>query len=125
MIEFAEIAKEAITTIAPYLVVGGTEIIKDVSSDLWTSIKGVFKKKNEESLLSDFEKNPADIATKAKVEYVLESELKVNKELTKQLSELIKSVQATQDYKNYVSQVGDNNISIQGKILGSKINIKK
>lgn len=125
MIEFAEIAKEAITTIAPYLAVGGTEIIKDVSSDLWTSIKGVFKKKDAEKLLSEFKKNPTDISTKAKVEYVLECELKENKELTEQLSELIKSVQATEDYKNYVSQVGDNNISIQGKISGSKINIQK
>lgn len=125
MIEFAEIAREAITTIAPYLAVGGTEIIKDVSSDLWTSIKGVFKKKDEENLLSEFEKNPTDVATKAKVEYVLESELKENKELSEKLSELIKTVQATEDYKNYVSQVGNDNISIQGKISGSKINIRK
>ncbi|WBL23814.1 hypothetical protein [Zunongwangia sp. HRR-M8] len=125
MIEYEEIAREAISTIAPYLAVGGTEIIKDVSSDLWKSIKGVFKKKDEEKLLSEFEKNPTDISTKAKIEYVLESELKENKELADKISELTKSVQSTEEYKNYVSQVGDNNISIQGKISGSKINIKK
>jgi hypothetical protein len=45
--------------------------------------------------------------------------------LSEKLFELIKSVQATEDYKNYVSQVGDDNISIQGKISGSKINIRK
>jgi len=125
MIEIAEIAKEAVSTITPFLVAGGKELIKDTASDLWTSMKGVFKKKDEEKLLEDLEKSPTDIATIAKVEYVLESELKNNKEFTEQLLKIISAVKKTEEYSNYVSQVGNDNISVQGKILNSKINIKK
>lgn len=125
MIELAGIAKEAVNTITPFLAAGGTELIKDAASDLWASMKGVFKKKNEEKLLEDLEKSPTDIATKAKVEYVLESELKNNKELAEQLLEIVSAVKKTEEYLNYVSQVGNDNISVQGKISNSKINIKK
>jgi len=125
MIEIAEIAKEAVNTITPFLAAGGTELIKDAASDLWTSMKGVFKKKDEEKLLEDLEKSPTDIATKAKVEYVLESELKNNKEFAEQLLKIISAVKKTEEYSNYVSQVGNDNISVQGKISNSKINIKK
>ncbi|MFI8605659.1 hypothetical protein ACIGCP_14435 [Cellulophaga baltica] len=125
MIEIAEIAKEAVNTITPFLAAGGTELIKDAASDLWASLKGVFKKKDEEKLLEDLEKSPTDIATKAKVEYVLESELKNNKEFAEQLLKIISAVKKTEEYLNYVSQVGNDNISVQGKISNSKINIKK
>ncbi|WP_349663297.1 hypothetical protein IZU89_11530 [Cellulophaga lytica] len=125
MIDIAEIAKEAVNTITPFLAAGGTELIKDAASDLWASMKGVFKKKDEEKLLEDLEKSPTDIATKAKVEYVLESELKNNKEFAEQLLKIISAVKETEEYSNYVSQVGNDNISIQGKISNSKINIKK
>lgn len=125
MIELAEIAKETVNTITPFLAAGGKELVKDAASDLWISLKGVFKKKDEEKLLEDLEKSPTDIATKAKVEYVLESELKNNEELAEQLLKIIAAVKKTDKYSNYASQVGNHNVSVQGKISNSKINIKK
>src|ERR1035437_3209571 len=124
MIDITEIAKETINTLSPYLIIGGQEIIKGVASDLWTKVKSVFKKKGEEKLIEEFEKSPTDLKTKGKMEYVLESELKVDSDLVLTLTDFIKSVQATEDYKNYVTQIGDNNISVTGKITNSTIKIK-
>lgn len=125
MMEITDIAKEAISTIAPYLAAGGTELIKGASADLWKSIKGVFKNKDETKLLEQLESSPTDLKTIAKSEYVLENELTNNLELAKALENLIKTVQSTEEYQNFSSQVGDDNISIQGKIENSKIIIKK
>ena len=125
MIDITELAKEAVNTITPFLAVGGKEIIKDAASDLWTKIKNIFSKKGEDKLIAEFEKSPTDLSTKAKIEYVLETELKQNSDLVHSLTALISSVQATEDYKNYVTQIGDNNISVAGRINNSTININK
>lgn len=125
MIEISELAKEALKTITPFLIVGGTEIIKDSASDLWIKIKSVFNKKEDHKLIEEFEKTPTDLATKAKIEDILETELKQNADLVNSLNELISSVQATETYKNIITQIGDNNISVSGKINNSTININK
>ncbi len=125
MIEITEVAKEAINTIAPYLAIGGQEIIKGVASDLWTKIKSVFQKKGEKKLIEEFKNKPTDANIKGQIEYILESELKENNELVANLTELIRSVQASEEYKNIVTQIGDNNISVAGKISNSTININK
>ena len=125
MIEFTELSKNVINTVAPFLVVGGEEIVKGVSSELWSKIKSVFSKKGEQKLLEQFEVTPNDVSTKAKIEYILENELKNNNDLALSLAELIKNVQATEDYRNYVTQTGDNNIAVSGKISNSSINIHK
>ena len=125
MIEFTELSKNVINTVAPFLVVGGEEIVKGVSSELWSKIKSVFSKKGEQKLLEQFEVTPNDVSTKAKIEYILENELKNNNDLALSLAELIKNVQATDDYRNYVTQTGDNNIAVSGKISNSSINIHK
>lgn len=89
MIEFTELTKDVINTITPFLVVGGEEIVKGVSSELWSKIKSVFNKKGEQKLLEKFEATPSDVSTKAKIEYILETELKHNHDLAINLAELV------------------------------------
>jgi len=123
--EIAELATQTFDTIQPFLEAGGKELIKGVASDLWSKVKNVFTNKGEEQILQDFEENPTDLKTKGKVEYILETELKTDLDLVKSLSNLVELVKKSEDYSTVVNQIGDNNISIGGKISKSKINIRK
>lgn len=125
MMELSELAKEAVNTLVPFLAVGGKEVIKGAAADLWGQIKWVFHKKGEEKLMQEFEASPTDQILKTKVEAALEHELNANADLVNSLAQLIGSVQATEDYKAYVKQIGDNNISVTGKITNSTINIHR
>lgn len=123
--EITELATQTFDTIQPFLEAGGKELIKGMTSDLWSKVKTVFKKKGEEQILEEFEQNPTELKTRGKVEYILESELKTDADLFKSLTHLVQSVKKSEDYNTIVNQIGDNNISIGGKISKSKINIRK
>lgn len=122
--EICKIACETVTTITPFLLSGTKAMVNAAAADLWKSIKSVFKKNNQENLLEMFEKNPKDEKTIGKIEYILENELRQNRDLLSTFTELIKSVQASREYKNYVRQKGNDNISIS-ETTNSNVNIIK
>lgn len=115
-------AQELLNNVVPYLIAGGA---KGLASALWTKLKSVFTKTENESVLVDFEKTPTDKSLRDKLESVLQIELEKNKELTNELIDLLKQVQATEEHKNIVTQKGDNNIAVTGKISDSTININQ
>jgi hypothetical protein len=115
-------AQELLNNIVPYLIVGG---VKGLASTLWTKLKSVFAKTENETIITNFEKDPTDKTLRHKVESVLQVELEKNKELTTELVNLLKQVQATEEHKNVVKQTGDNNIAVTGKISSSTISINQ
>lgn len=125
MIDLMELAKEGVKTITPFLAIGGKEILKSAASDLWKFIKGIAKSKEEVNLIEEFEATPNDPSLNLKLIELLESKIKYDENLTSELAEIIKTTQATVEFKNYVTQIGDNNIALTGKIQNSTININK
>jgi hypothetical protein len=123
--EITELATHTLDTLQPFLEAGGKELVKGITSDLWSKVKSVFNGKEEKKVLEEFEQNPTDLKIKGKVEYILEKELQNNPELTKGLFELVELVRKSDDYSTIVNQIGNDNISIGGKISKSKINIRK
>lgn len=122
--EICKIACETVTTIKPFLLSGTQAMVNAAAADLWKSIKSIFKKNKQEQLLEAFERNPQDEKTTGKIEYILENELSQNRDLLSTFTELIKSVHASREYKNYVLQEGNDNISISGT-TNSSVNITK
>jgi hypothetical protein len=120
-----ELAKEGVKTITPFLAIGGKEIIKSAASDLWKFIKGIAKSKEEENLIEEFEASPNDPSLNLKLIELLESKIRHDENLTSTLTEIIRTTQATEEFKSYVTQIGDNNIALTGKIQNSTININK
>lgn len=125
MIDLMELAKEGVKTITPFLAIGGKEILKSAASDLWKFIKGIAKSKEEVNLIEEFKATPSDPSLNLKLIELLESKIKYDENLTSELAEIIKTTQATVEFKNYVTQIGDNNIALTGKIQNSTININK
>lgn len=125
MTDLMELAKEGIKTITPFLAIGGKEIIKSAASDLWKFIKGIAQSKEEEKLIGEFESSPNDSELALKVIELLESKIRHDEELIATLTQTIKTTQETEEFKSYISQVGDNNIAVTGKIQNSTINISK
>lgn len=125
MIDLMELAKEGVKTITPFLAIGGKEIIKSAASDLWKFIKGIAKSKEEENLIEEFEASPNDPSLNLKLIELLESKIRHDENLTSTLTEIIRTTQATEEFKSYVTQIGDNNIALTGKIQNSTININK
>ncbi len=115
-------AHDLLNNVVPYLVAGG---LKGLASTLWTTLKSAFTKPENQTLVLDLEKNPTDKTLRDKVETTLQSELEKNKELTSQLVDLLKQVQASEEHQNIVKQTGDNNIAVTGKITGSTISINQ
>ena len=125
MTDFIELAKEGVKTVVPFLAIGGKEIIKSVASDLWKLIKSIAQGKDEEKLIEEFESSPNDSELALRVIELLESKIRHDEELIANLTQTIKTTQETEEYKSYISQVGDNNIAVTGKIQNSTININK
>jgi len=121
----SELAKEVITTLSPIMAIGGKEILKGASKDLWDQIKSVFKNKDEEHLVEEIENDPTNLKLQGKMEYVLESELKNNQDLVVMLSEMMEKIKLAEQLKNNVVQKGDNNIAVTGHITNSSININR
>lgn len=115
-------AHDLLNNVVPYLVVGGLE---GLASTLWTKLKSVFAAPENKKVVLEFEKNPTDISLRDKVESILQLELERNNKLTSELIALLKQVQATEEHKNIVKQVGDNNIAVTGKITDSTIKINR
>lgn len=125
MIEYSTIASEALSTLQPFLELGGKEIIKSVAKDLWSKVKGEFTSKEEIEVLTKLESEPTDLKNQGKFEFLLESKLKENEELLDELNKLLNQIKKSEDYSSVISQKGNDNISISGKILGSNISINK
>jgi len=123
--EITELATHTLDTLQPFLEAGGKELVKGITSDLWSKVKSVFNGKEEKKVLEEFEQNPTDFKIKGKVEYILEKELQNHPELIEGLFELVEIVRKSDDYSIIVNQIGNDNISIGGKISKSKINIRK
>ena len=115
-------AHDLLNNVVPYLVAGG---LKGLASTLWTKLKSAFTKTEDQTLVLDLEKNPTDKSLRDKVESTLQSELEKNKELTNEFVDLLKQVQASEEHKNIVKQIGDNNIAVTGKLTGSTISINQ
>jgi hypothetical protein len=118
-------AKEILDTIQPFVVAGGQGLIKGAAADLWTRIKSVFKKKEDEDLLRQFEDDAKNSITKGKLEMVLNSEMQRDQNIMTDLAALLEKVKLSEEYRTFVNQVGDKNISVAGKISNSSININK
>lgn len=125
MIEANEISQEIVNTVLPYLIVGGQEITKGAAKDLWGILKGLFKKSGQENLLDEFESKPKDIQKRKDFESQLLIALDNNQNLISELKALVNTIKSDEEFKNIVNQIGNNNISVSGKINNSSININK
>src|SRR5690606_36740035 len=125
MIDFSHLAKKAVNIIGTALATGGNEIIKRIASDLWTNVKSLLNKKGHEKLIGAFEKNPTDLSTKEQIVIVLENELRQDENMAQNISKLIHAIKTSDGYQNFVSQIGDKNIAVTGKINNSTITINK
>lgn len=125
MIEYSTIASETLTTLQPFLELGGKEIIKSVAKDLWSKVRGVFINKEEIEVFTKFESDPSDLKNQDKFELLLESKLKENEDLLNDLKKLLNEIKKSEDYSSIITQKGNDNISISGKISGSNISINK
>jgi len=114
-----------VNIIGPVISNGGNEIVKNITSDLWDKVKSVFNKKGEDKVIEAFKETPADPSVKERVVDILEEELKQDENLKQEILELIRAIRKTDDYKNFVSQIGDKNIAVTGKINNSAITINK
>src|SRR5690606_18711549 len=112
-------AAEILDTIQPFLIAGGQGLIKGAAADLWTRIKSVFKKKEDQDLIKHFEDDPKNTVTKEELQKILASALKNDPYILSELTEILKKVKVSEEYRTFVSQVGDNNISVAGKISNS------
>lgn len=107
-----------------HLSTGVKEIVNQASKDLWTTIKSIFKARGDESIANQFEASPLDQNLTGKMEYILEHEIKGNHELAVIFSELIDKIHYSEEYKNQVVQIGNQNISVTG-IHNSTVKITK
>lgn len=125
MRETTELVKDTLQIITPYLAMGSTEIVNEAAKDLWGAIKSIFKSRGDDSITTQIELNPNDAGLRGKMEYILESELKNNQELVAMFSDLLSKITSSQEHKNHVTQIGNENISITGQIENSSIKIKR
>lgn len=124
MIEIPTLAVDAFRYSLPFLIAAGEGFATGIGFDLWLKIKEVFTRKKEDQVIELLEKSPNDSKLLGRAEYILESELKGSPELIASFTSLIEAVKTSNEYKNIVTQTGDNNIAVTG-ISNSKINIKK
>jgi hypothetical protein len=125
MIDYSTLATDTITTLQPFLELGGKEMLKSVAKDLWIKVKSLFTNNEEEKIINNLENNPLDLKNQGKIEMLLETKLKDDQELLMTITKLLEDVKKTEDYSSIITQKGNDNISISGKITNSNVNINK
>ena len=125
MIDYSNLANDTINTLQPFLELGGKEILKSVAKDAWIKIKNSFSKPLETKVIEILELEPTNQNNIGKFELLLEQKFSVDKEFYHSILDSIKKIKSTEDYSSIIKQLGNDNISISGKIDNSKINIKK
>jgi hypothetical protein len=114
----------ALAIATPYLVKGGESLIGEVAKDLWSKIKEVFATRAEEDVLKQYIQEPSNLKNQAKVEYVLESEMKNKQTLMNEFSILINEIKSNTAQQKNIEQSGTDNILIND-IVSSNIKISK
>lgn len=119
-----ELITTTVATVTTALSMGGTEITKAASKDVYNWVKNLFTSQDKAHALEVLEKKPDDTREQIRVEVVLEEILKQNTQLIPELTALVEAAKAEQiNNSNNTSHVqGNNNNVIQG-VNNSHINI--
>lgn len=125
MTDYTTLATETLTTLQPFLELGGKEILKTAAKDAWEKIKKVFSKSDEVIVVEEFEENPKQNDKISRLEELLKMKFSQDENFYKFIYSEILNIKKSDDYKVIINQTGNDNISISGNITGSNININK
>lgn len=113
------LAALAVTFVASGMASGGLE---EIGKEIYKTIKGVFKKPEESTVLGLLAKYPENPDIQNEVTAKLEENLADNPEIASKLEELLNQIPNIQIKQNTIAQRGSGNISLQD-ITGSDIKI--